>query len=122
MIKKADKNKARVVRHLRIRKKLSGTGERPRLNVYRSLQNIYAQIINDVSGETLVSASTLDKEVMGKAKQSGNKDAAKLVGKAIAKKALEKGIKKVVFDRGGYLFHGRIKELAEAAREAGLEF
>ena len=104
--------------HFRIRQKMQGTAERPRLNVYRSLNHIYAQIIDDAKGETLLSASTL----AAKAKTGGNVAAAKQVGKLVAERAIEKGIKKVVFDRGGYLYHGRIKALADAAREAGLEF
>jgi len=122
MIKKPDKNNIRLRKHVRVRKKIKGTTERPRLNVFRSLNNIYAQIIDDISGNTLVSASTLDESLKGKIKSGGNREAAKEVGTLIGKKALEKGIKTVVFDRGGYLYHGRIKELAEAAREAGLEF
>ncbi len=122
MITKDSKNSGRLKRHLRMRKKLVGTTERPRLNVYRSLNNIYAQIIDDVKGVTLVSASTLDKELKENPGHSGNKAAAKLVGELVAKKALEAGIKLVVFDRGGYIYHGRVKELADAAREAGLEF
>ena len=106
-------------RHIRVRRKISGTPECPRLCVYRSNSNIYAQIIDDVAGNTLVSASTLDKEVKTK---HANKEAAKEVGTLIAKKAAEKKIKQVVFDRGGYIYHGVVKELAEAAREAGLEF
>jgi large subunit ribosomal protein L18 len=104
--------------HFRIRQKMQGTTERPRLNVYRSLNHIYAQVIDDAKGETLISASSL----AGKMKTGGNVAAAKEVGKLVAERALEKGIKKVVFDRGGYLYHGRIKALADAAREAGLEF
>lgn len=122
MINKIDKNTIRQKRHLRIRKNLEGTSTRPRLNVYRSLQNIYAQVINDETGETIVSASTMDKELKSKVKNSGNVEAAKAVGKLIAQRAIKKGIKQVVFDRGGYLYHGRIKGLADAAREAGLEF
>ncbi|HHW48513.1 MAG TPA: 50S ribosomal protein L18 [Clostridiaceae bacterium] len=122
MIKKPVRNKERLRRHERVRKKVKGTPERPRLNVFRSLTNIYAQIIDDTTGHTLVAASTLDKALKGKLKYGGNKEAAAEVGKLIAEKALEKGIKKVVFDRGGYLYHGRVKALAEAAREAGLEF
>ena len=102
--------------HSRIREKVAGHGHRPRLNVYRSLNHIYAQVIDDQTGQTLVSASTI------KMKTGGNVAAAKEIGKAVAEKAVEKGIKKVVFDRGGYLYHGRIKALADAAREAGLEF
>ena len=120
MLNKKDKNVSRQKRHLRMRRNIIGTAEQPRLNVYRSLSNIYAQIINDVTGETLVSASSVEKTV--KDNYGGNVAAAKAVGDAIAKKALEKGIKKVVFDRGGYLYHGRVAALAAAAREAGLEF
>ncbi|QXM07326.1 50S ribosomal protein L18 [Crassaminicella indica] len=120
MINKESKNAKRQKRHLRIRKKVSGTPERPRLSVYRSLKNIYAQIIDDVAGKTLVAASTLDKEI--NVNHGGNKEAAKLVGELVAKRALEKGINNVVFDRSGYIYHGRIKELAEGAREAGLKF
>ena len=104
--------------HFRIRQKLEGTAERPRLNVYRSLNHIYAQVIDDAKGVTLISAST----IADKIKTGGNVAAAKEVGKLVAERAVEKGIKKVVFDRGGYLYHGRIKALADAAREAGLEF
>ncbi|TDG78208.1 hypothetical protein C5L31_001394 [Secundilactobacillus malefermentans] len=118
MITKPDKNKTRQKRHMRVRNKISGTAERPRLNVFRSNKNIYAQIIDDVAGVTLVSASTLDDEV-----KDGNKsEQAATVGSLIAKRASEKKIKNVVFDRGGYLYHGRVKELAEQARENGLEF
>lgn len=119
MINKGDRKVGRVKRHLRVRKKLSGTPERPRLAVYRSEKNIYAQIIDDVAGKTLVAASSLDKEFEG---IGSNKEAAKKVGELIAKKALEKGIKEVVFDRGGYIYHGRIEELAAGAREVGLIF
>lgn len=122
MINKPNRNEARLRKHLRVRKKVEGTTERPRLNVFRSLKNIYAQIIDDTTGHTLVSASTLDEAIKGKVEYGGNKDAAKEVGKLVAQKALDKGIKAVVFDRGGYLYHGRVKELAEGAREAGLEF
>ncbi len=122
MISKKEKNKERLKKHLRIRKKVVGTTERPRLNVFRSLNHIYAQIIDDSNGSTLVSASTLDPSLKGKIANGGNKEAAKEVGKLIATKAIEKGIKQVVFDRGGYIYHGRIKELADAAREAGLDF
>lgn len=113
---------ARVRRHVRIRNKIVGTTERPRLNVFRSLDNIYAQIIDDSVGNTLVSASTLDEVVKKKLKNTGSKEGAKMVGELIAKRAIEKGITKVVFDRGGYIYHGRVKELAEAARNSGLEF
>lgn len=119
MVNKADKNTARLKRHRRVRGKISGTAECPRLNVFRSTKNIYAQIIDDVKGVTLVAASTLDKEFTG---NGGNKEAAREVGKMIAKRAKDKGITEVVFDRGGYIFHGRVKELAEGAREGGLEF
>ena len=119
MVKKADKNTARLKRHKRVRAKISGTTQCPRLNVFRSTKNIYAQIIDDVKGITLVSASTLDKEFTG---NGGNKEAARAVGKLIAKRAKDKGITEVVFDRGGYIFHGRVKELAEGAREGGLNF
>ena len=120
MIKKTNSNVSRLARHARVRKKVSGTAEAPRLCVYRSLKNIYAQIIDDTAGKTLVSASTLDAEL--KANYGGNKDAAKAVGAAVAKKALAAGIECVCFDRGGYLYHGRVKELADGAREAGLKF
>ena len=122
MIKKPGKNVARVRKHIRVRKKISGNTERPRLNVYRSLTNIYAQIIDDTTGRTLVSASSLDKDIKSKLGYCGNKEAAREVGKLVAKKALGSGIKQVVFDRGGYIYHGRVKELAEGAREAGLDF
>lgn len=120
MIKRKDSNEARLRRHARVRKHLSGTAERPRLCVYRSLNHIYAQIIDDVAGKTLVAASTLDSSL--KAKNGGNKEAAKAVGLLIAEKAKEKGITQVVFDRGGYIYHGRVAELANGAREGGLEF
>jgi len=122
MIKLIDKNKIRVRKHVRVRKKVTGTAERPRLSVFRSSRHIYAQIIDDVSGTTLVAASTLDEAIKGKLEYTGNKNAAHEVGKLVGAKAIEKGIKKVVFDRGGYLYHGRVKELADGAREAGLEF
>ncbi|QSX07475.1 50S ribosomal protein L18 [Alkalibacter rhizosphaerae] len=122
MIKKPVKNKIRKNRHRRLRFKLSGTTEKPRLNVYRSNANIYAQIIDDSNGTTLVSASTLDKELKETISSTRNKAAAKAVGAEIAKKALAKGIENVVFDRGGYIYHGKVKELAEGAREAGLKF
>ena len=120
MIKKADGNVARVRRHKAIRSKISGTAETPRLNVFKSLNNIYAQIIDDTNGVTLVSASTLSKEI--EVENGGNIEAAKEVGKLIAKKALEKNIESVVFDRGGYLYHGRVAALADGAREGGLKF
>ncbi|SFA48693.1 LSU ribosomal protein L18P [Parageobacillus thermantarcticus] len=120
MITKIDRNAVRKRRHARVRKKIFGTAERPRLNVFRSNKHIYAQIIDDMKAVTLVSASTLDKEF--NLESTGNIEAAKKVGELVAKRALAKGIKKVVFDRGGYLYHGRVKALADAAREAGLEF
>lgn len=119
MVSKTDRKMERERRHLRVRTKISGTAERPRLCVYRSNTNLYVQIIDDVAGKTLAQASTMDKEV--KTKHS-NKEAAKEVGALIAKRALERNIKTVVFDRGGYIYHGVVKELAEAAREGGLEF
>jgi large subunit ribosomal protein L18 len=118
MIAKTERNQIRGRVHFRIRQKISGTAVRPRLNVYRSLNHIYAQVIDDAQGVTLASASTL----AGKINAGGNVAAAKEVGKLVAEQAIAKGVKKVVFDRGGYLYHGRIKALADAAREAGLEF
>lgn len=120
MITKQDRNKTRKKRHARVRAKLSGTAMRPRLNVYRSNKNIYAQLIDDENGVTLANASTLDKDF--NIESAGNVEAAQKVGELIAKRAVEKGVKSVVFDRGGYLYHGRVKALAEAAREHGLEF
>ncbi len=117
-----DKKESREKRHKRIRKKVFGVPERLRLSVYRSLNHIYAQIIDDFKGQTVVSASSLDKELKDRKSHKGNVQTAKQIGELLARKALGKGIKKVVFDRGGYLYHGRIKALAEAAREAGLEF
>ena len=119
MVKKPDKNTARLKRHARVRKKISGTAARPRLNVFRSTKHIYAQLIDDVAGVTLASASSMEKGFEG---FGGNKEAAKKVGMAIARKAQEKGISEIVFDRSGYLSHGRVKELAEGAREGGLKF
>lgn len=119
MFKKADRKEARERRHLRVRKKVFGTPERPRLSVYRSEKNIYAQIIDDVNAVTLVAASSLDKAIEVK---GSNKEAAKLVGELVAKRAIEKGINDVVFDRGGYVYHGRVEALASGAREAGLKF
>ncbi len=116
------KEKARYKRHKRIRKKNYGTSERPRLNVFKSLKHIYAQIIDDSSSSTLVFATSVDKELKGKLSTGGNIEAARKVGALVAKRAVNKGIKKVAFDRGGYPYHGRIKTLADAAREAGLEF
>jgi large subunit ribosomal protein L18 len=119
MIKRPDINAQRKKRHRRVRAKISGTPERPRLNVFRSDKHIYAQVIDDVSGKTLCSASSVGKKFSG---SGSNKDGAAIVGKAVAEAAVSKGISEVVFDRGGYLYHGRVKELAEAAREAGLKF
>ena len=120
MITKADKNAVRRKRHARVRTRLSGTEARPRLNVFRSNKHIYAQLIDDVNGVTLASASTLDKEI--NLDSSSNLDAAVKIGELVAKRAVEKGVSTVIFDRGGYLYHGRIKALADAARENGLEF
>jgi large subunit ribosomal protein L18 len=124
MIGKESKDTKRSRVHSRIRKKLQGTGERPRLNVYRSTNHLYCQIIDDLKGATIVSANTLEfgEAKEGKRPTGGNVSAARQLGKSIAERAKEKGIKQVVFDRGGYLYHGRIKALAEAAREGGLEF
>lgn len=119
MINKVNKNEIRKRKHLRVRRKISGTAECPRLCVFRSNANIYAQVIDDVTGTTLVSASTLDKEIAG---NGGNIEAAASVGKLVAERAIAKDIKEVVFDRGGYVYHGRVAALAEAAREAGLSF
>lgn len=119
MLLKADKNKIRQKRHMRVRNRIHGTAERPRLNVFRSLAHIYVQIIDDDKGVTLTAASSMDKGFEG---SGGNIEGAKKVGAAIAKKALDAGITEVVFDRGGYIYHGRVKALAEAAREAGLKF
>ena len=119
MVKKIDKNAQRLKRHKRVRAKISGTPEMPRLNVFRSEANIYAQVIDDVNGVTLASASSLDKAIEG---YGGNVTAASAVGKLIAERALAKGIENVVFDRGGYLYHGRVQALAEGAREGGLKF
>ncbi|MEQ8154836.1 MAG: 50S ribosomal protein L18 [Clostridiaceae bacterium] len=119
MFKKVDRKQSRTKRHLRVRKKISGTPEKPRLCVFRSSKNIYAQIIDDVNAVTLVAASSLDKDFNG---AGSNKEAARIVGAVVAKKAVEKGITEVVFDRGGYIYHGRVQELAEGAREAGLKF
>lgn len=122
MITVKDKNQDRVVRHARVRKHLSGTTQRPRLNVYRSLSNIYAQIIDDTQGVTLASASTLDKEVAEMIKGKNKTEAAKVVGEVVAKRAMEKKIEEVVFDRGGYLYTGRVQAVADGARAAGLKF
>ncbi|NLY36690.1 MAG: 50S ribosomal protein L18 [Tissierellia bacterium] len=122
MRKEINRNKSRLHRHKRVRGKISGTPEVPRLCVFRSNKYIYAQIIDDVQGTTLVSASSMDPEVKADFSTGANKEAAKAVGQLIGKKAMEKGITKIVFDRGGYIYHGRVKELAEGARESGLQF
>jgi len=122
MINKIDKNEIRKRKHLRVRKKVSGTAECPRLCVFRSNSHIYAQVIDDVNGVTLASASTLDKDVKAAVANGGNIEAASAVGKLVAERTLAKDIKEVVFDRGGYIYHGRVAALAEAAREAGLSF
>ena len=122
MFKKESRTKIREKKHLKIRNRFSGTPERPRLSVFRSNSHMYAQIIDDTVGNTLVAASTLDKDVKGQVKFTDNVEAATLLGKVIAQKALDKGIKTVVFDRGGFIYHGKVQALAEAAREAGLEF
>ena len=118
MIKRPDTKAQRIKRHKRVRAKISGTAARPRLSVYRSENNIYAQIIDDVAGHTLCSASSVEKGFEG----GGNKEAAEKVGKLLAERAVAKGIEEVVFDRGGYIYHGRVKALAEGAREGGLQF
>ena len=122
MIKKIDKNAIRVKRHERVRSKISGTTERPRLSVYRSTNHIYAQVIDDIKGVTLVASSTIGKDMVAKVKDVTKVEAAKLVGADVASKALAAGITEVVFDRGGYLYTGRVKSLADGAREAGLKF
>lgn len=119
MVNKLDRNKARLKRHKRVRGKISGTPERPRLNVFRSAKHISAQLIDDINGVTLAAASTMEKDFT---EYGGNKQAAKKVGDLIAKRAAEKGISDVVFDRSGYIYHGRVQELAEGAREGGLKF
>lgn len=122
MFKKPDRNKIRKIRHARVRKRVSGTSETPRLCVFRSTKNIYAQIIDDSKGHTLVAASTLDEQLREQLSNTDKKAASKLVGKLVAERALEAGVKKVVFDRGGYIYTGRVEQLAAGAREAGLEF
>lgn len=119
---KKSRTENRQARHARVRKKVSGTSACPRLNVFRSSKNIYAQVIDDTTGTTLVAASSLDAEVKSNVSNTGNKEAARLVGKLIAKKALEKNIEGVVFDRGGYIYHGRVQSVADGAREEGLKF
>lgn len=122
MINKTNKNEVRLRKHARVRKKLADTAERPRLAVFRSLSNIYAQVIDDDKGVTLVAASSLEKAIKDKVEFGGNIEAAKEVGKLVAEKATEAGITEVVFDRGGYAYHGRVQAVAEGAREAGLKF
>jgi len=122
VLKKVDQNKNRLKRHYRMRNKIEGTPDRPRLNVYRSSKHIYAQVIDDATGVTLASASTQDKEIRDQLAELTKSDAAKLVGQLVGKRAKENGINTVVFDRGGYLYHGRVKLLADGARESGLEF
>ncbi|MDR0854413.1 MAG: 50S ribosomal protein L18 [Clostridiales Family XIII bacterium] len=119
---KLSRNDKRLARHSRVRKNLNGTPGKPRLCVYRSIKNISVQVIDDTTGNTITSASSLDKDIKAAQAYGGNKDAAKLVGESVAKKAIEKGISEVAFDRGGFLYHGRVKELADGAREAGLKF
>jgi large subunit ribosomal protein L18 len=122
MVKTAHKEAARKRRHRRVRKRVIGTSQRPRFNIFRSLKHIYAQVIDDTRGHTLAAASTLDAELRDKVKGLSKTEQAKLVGELLAKRALERGVQKVAFDRGGYKYHGRVKSLAEAAREGGLEF
>lgn len=122
MFKKRDRNEIRVIRHARVRKKISGTPEMPRLSVYRSLKHIQVQVIDDAAGKTLCAASTLEKAIQEQLAELDKKGAAKLVGKLVAERALEAGIKTVVFDRGGYVYSGRVAEVAAGAREAGLDF
>lgn len=122
MIRKESRSEVRAKKHLKIRHKLNGTAQRPRLAVFRSDKHIYAQVIDDIKGATLVSASTLDKDIAKQLEKTNNVEAAKVVGEVVAKRALDKGVSEVVFDRGGYVYHGKIKALADAAREAGLQF
>ena len=122
MVSKESRQEIRAKKHMKIRNRFSGTAERPRLAVFRSNNHVYAQVIDDVAGKTLVSASTLEKDIKAELKNTDDTDAATKVGEIVAKRALEKGIKAVVFDRGGYIYHGTVKALADAAREAGLEF
>jgi large subunit ribosomal protein L18 len=122
MINKPDKNEIRRRKHVRVRKKIAGTPARPRLCVFRSNFHMYAQVIDDTTGQTLAAASTLDKEIKSDKSVAANKDGARAVGELVAKRAIEKGVKEVVFDRSGYIYHGRVAALAEAAREAGLTF
>lgn len=122
MLKKIDRNLKRIERHYKIRNKVAGTPDRPRLNIFKSSKHIYAQVIDDATGITLVSASTADKELREKVAELTKTDAAKLVGQTVGQRAKDKGINTVVFDRGGYLYHGRVKVVADGARESGLEF
>ncbi|ADL33355.1 ribosomal protein L18 RplR [Butyrivibrio proteoclasticus B316] len=122
MVSKESRQEIRAKKHMKIRKRFSGTAERPRLAVFRSNNHVYAQVIDDVAGKTLVSASTLEKDIKAELKNTDDIDAATKIGDVVAKRALEKGIKAVVFDRGGYIYHGKVEALAEAARKAGLEF
>lgn len=122
MINKIDKNKDRVIRHQRVRKKISGTAERPRLSVYRSLNHIYTQLIDDVKGVTLCSASTMEKEIASKVAKMTKTEAAALVGETIGQRAIKAGIKEIIFDRGGYIYTGRVQAVADAARKTGLIF
>ena len=122
MVSKESRQEIRVKKHMKIRNRFSGTAERPRLAVFRSNNHVYAQVIDDVAGKTLVSASTLEKDIKAELKNTDDIEAATKVGDVVAKRALEKGIKAVVFDRGGYIYHGKVEALAEAARKAGLEF
>ena len=122
MVSKESRQEIRAKKHMKIRNRFSGTAERPRLAVFRSNNHVYAQVIDDVAGKTLVSASTLEKDIKAELKNTDDTDAATKVGEIVAKRALEKGIKAVVFDRGGYIYHGKVEALAEAARKAGLEF
>ena len=122
MVSKESRSKVRAKKHMRIRNRFSGTAERPRLAVFRSNNHVYAQVIDDVAGKTLVSASTLEKDIKAELENTDDTAAATKIGDVVAKRALEKGIKAVVFDRGGYIYHGKVKALVDAAREAGLEF
>ena len=122
MIVKPDKNKIRTARHVRVRNKISGTSERPRLNVFRSATHIYAQVIDDIKGVTIAAASTVEKDIASKISGKTKREAAKIVGEIVGKRALEKKVTEVVFDRGGYLYAGRIAELADGARQVGLKF
>ena len=122
MISKVDRKEARIKRHMRIRRRMNGSPDRPRLCIYRSNKHIYAQIVDDTQAHTLVAASSLDSELTDKLKKTWNKDSAEAVGELVAKRAIKMGIQSVVFDRGGYIYHGRVAAVAEAARKSGLEF